>query len=89
MAKRGFLNTQTLMKFVRLGALAAPAVRYATDAGISTKGKIFNVIRAYTGFDPHNNQFDFRNLAEGWLPYLASVLITHGIPKVAGIIRRM
>lgn len=86
---RSFLSTQTLMRFVRLGALAAPAIGVAMNASLSQRQKIEHAIRKYTGFNMHDGKFDFRNLAEGWLPYLGSVLVTYGIPKIAGILRRI
>ena len=86
---KSFLNTQTLMKFVRLGALAAPAIGIAMQAGLSTQRKIKQGIRAYTGFDLTSGKFDFGRAVQGWLPYLGAVLFTYGIPKIASIIRRL
>lgn len=80
--RRSFLSPSTLFKFIRIGALAAPAVaRY----------KRFGVAEALKGFSGvgTDNKFRWATLAEMWVPYLATCLVTHGIGKLNGIIRRL
>lgn len=84
--RKGF-NTQTIMKLVRMGALLGPAAFVAIQPNRSAASKAGEIIANYTGFNANTNQFDASLLAKGWLPYLASVGITYGIPKLAGIIR--
>lgn len=86
---KGFLNAQTLMKFVRIGALAAPAATAILEPGRPLDYKLKNALRMYTGFNVNDGSFDWSWLVRGWTPYLASVLATYGIPKIAGIIRRL
>lgn len=86
---KSFLSTQTLMKFVRIGALASPAIAVAVRGDIGMQAKINQIIRTYTGFDMKTSKFRWGELAKGWLPYLGSVLITYGIPKIAGMLRRL
>lgn len=87
--KRGFLSTQTFMRFARLFALAAPAAAVAMGPG-DAPTKIKEGIRIYTGFDmSQGGGFSFGNLAQGWLPFLGTSLATVGISKINGIIRRL
>lgn len=86
--KRGFLNTQTFMKFARLFALAAPAAAVAMGPG-DAPSKIKEGMRIYTGFDMNTGAWGLGNLAQGWLPYLGTSVATYGISKINGIIRRL
>lgn len=88
-SRRGFLNTSTLMKFIRIGALVAPAAAIAMDASLSPQRKLNQGLAAYTGYNPGTRQFSFMNLAQGWLPFVATSLVTKGISKLMGIIRRI
>ena len=83
--KSGF-NSQKIMKYVRLAALGAPAAAIAMGTG-TPEQKIRSGIVRYTGFNMDTGEFSFASLAKGWTPFLAATLVTHGIPKVAGIIR--
>ena len=90
MGNKGLLNPQTIMKLVRIGALAAPAASIAMNPAISGQGKILNIMRMYTGIDwQAGYQFNWRHLLTGWLPYIAANVVTHGIPKLVGMIRRL
>ena len=81
-------NSQKIMKFIRLAALGAPVITQAVRQD-SLENKAMHVLRAYTGVNMQTGQFDGAALAAGWTPYLASVLATYGIPKLAGIIRSL
>ena len=74
------------MKYIRLAALAAPAVGEALSA-TSPQDKFQRAIMHYTGYYPGDGSFEFSRLAKGWGPYAAAVAVTYGIPKLAGIIR--
>jgi len=80
--------TRSLMKWVRVGALAAPAAAIAMS-GDSTQGKIEQVIEAYTGYNIPSRQMNFGSLLRGWGPFLGATLVTYGIPKLAGILRKL
>ena len=84
--KRSGFNTQKIFKYVRIGALAAPAIGRAMRP-VSNEQKVRDIVVAYFGYDMNTNTFKLGALKEGWGPYLASVAVTYGIPKIAGIIR--
>lgn len=86
--KRGFLSTQTFMKFARLAALAAPAAAVAMGTG-DAPTKIQEGIRIYTGYNMADGSFSLANAAQGWLPFVATSVLTYGISKLNGIIRRI
>lgn len=81
-------NSQKLMKYIRLAALGAPVISGVAKYGAS-KAAAVEAIKLYTGVNVATGGFDARFLAQGWTPYLASVLATYGIPKLAGIIRSL
>lgn len=90
--RSGKSMTTTAFKFIRLGALAAPAIGHAVHTGWTNEMKLAHVLRSYTGYQMHpipNPGWKPEFLLEGWGPYLGSVLATYGIPKIASIIRRM
>ena len=80
------INTQKIMKYVRLAALAAPAAFVAMGTA-TPQEKIRIGLQRYTGFNMLNGTFDFKELAKGWGPYVGAVVTTYGIPKLAGLIR--
>ena len=84
--KMGGFNSQKIMKYIRLVALGAP-VATALMSPADNAEKVDMVIRNYTGYSPKYGNFHAERLAAGWAPYLASVVTTYGIPKLAGIIR--
>lgn len=88
MGSKGFLNPQTIMKFIRIGALVAPAAVAAMGSG-TPKERLAHGLSMYTGYDMITGTFDWRRMVAGWSAYLASILATVGIPKIAGIIRRL
>lgn len=78
----------SLYKLVRMGALAGPGIAVALSGG-SGEEKIKDIIKVYTGWDTSNNRFDFQELMKGWTPFLGASLVTYGIPKLTGLIRRL
>ena len=92
--KRGKSLQQTVFKWLRIGALVAPAAVVAAQP-MKADQKLNEIFRLYTGVNIKHSmesnalQFDAGRLAMGWLPYLATVLTTYGIPKIAGIIRQI
>jgi len=80
----------TAFKWIRIGALVAPGIGQVIrwkDAG--AEAIIDQVVRVYTGYDMMSAQWRWEWLAEGYTPYLASVLATIGIPKLTAILRRL
>jgi len=80
--------TQQAFKWIRVGALVAPAVAVAVGPG-SQHGKARTIIHKYTGFNIDDQSFNIERLLQGWGPYLGAVVATYGIPKLAGILRRL
>ena len=89
MAKRGFLNTQTIFKLLRTAALLGPAAVKALEPGATIQKKLGNILEIYTGFDMDSGQWYAHRLAEGWLPFIATTAVTYGVGKLAGMIRRL
>lgn len=86
--RRSFLNTQTIFKFVRIGGLLAPGVSTYASTGGGASG-VAKALGAYAGIDPYSGQFSWARLGLMWTPYLMSSLVTNGIGKLNGIIRRL
>jgi hypothetical protein len=93
--RRGGKSLQTqVFKWLRIGALAAPGAVVALSPG--TPGGKFNAaMELYTGVNIQESKdtgtcaFHAEKLAAGWMPFLMTTLVTYGIPKLAGIIRRI
>lgn len=81
--------TQTAFKFIRIGALLAPAADELIFGADTPQGRIKHTIRKYTGYDAYNKRMDWGSLVEGWGPYLGAIITTHGIPKITKIIRSL
>jgi len=80
---KSFLSTNTIFKFIRLGALIAPAYNTARTHGI---------VGAFTDFAGYNEitqSFDMNTLKKAWMPFLMATLVTYGVQKLGGIIRRI
>jgi len=75
---------KTAFKFIRLGALAAPGINEFMHHTTQHKQ---NALTVYAGV--HEGKFDWQTLVGAWTPYLGAVLATYGIPKIAGIIRKL
>jgi len=92
--KRGSNLQAKVFKWLRIGALAAPGAIYATQP-ISLDQKVNEILRVYSGVNVKHSiesdklQFSWERLAMGWLPFLTTTLATYGIPKIAGILRRL
>jgi len=88
--KRGKSLQQTIFKFLRIGALAAPgAYAVMNPHGGDKKYIAVDAIKYYTGYNMETGEFHFEDLAKGWTPFLAATLVTYGVPKIAGILRRI
>lgn len=82
--RRSFLSVSTIMRFVRLGALIGPGV-----IEYQRSKRWGNVLELYTGISPVDGKFRWGFLMQGWMPYIVTALLTHGIQKMTGTIRRI
>ena len=80
--------TQQAFKWIRMGALVAPAISDVIR-GSTPQEKLTFAIESYTGYNMERGDWNWEHLARGWTPYLAAILATHGIPKISSIIRRL
>jgi hypothetical protein len=89
-SRRSFLGSSTIFKFIRLGALIAPAI-YRYQSAAASKGPGYGIRRVFESFAgiDWNGKFSPGILASMWLPFIMTNLVTHGIGKLNGIIRRI
>jgi len=80
--------TTTFYKWIRFGALVAPAAAVAIGPG-TPYGKLRTGIHKYTGFNIDDQSWKIERLLQGWGPYVGAILATYGIPKLAAILRRL
>jgi len=87
--RRGKSLQQTVFKWLRIGALVAPAaytaIQHKDDLGHAIEHGLYR----YTGWSGDRQRFEWQGLLEGWGPFLGACLATYGIPKLIGIIRRL
>ena len=69
------------------GGGALPAATTAMDSGLNGPAKIHKITKEYFGYNNVYGTFSFADLAKGWTPFVVATVVTHGIPKLAGIIR--
>ena len=84
--------TRTAFKFIRLGALAGPAIaRYAESdgAGMGQFGKLADALCSYGGWSIGHRRFEADLFARAWTPFVLACAATYGIPKLVSIIRRL
>jgi hypothetical protein len=80
--------TQQAFKWIRVGALVAPEVAEVMQYGLN-RDSMRSIISHKTGYNIDTRTFDWGELAVGWMPYIASVLVTYSVPKIASILRRL
>lgn len=85
---RGF-NTQSIFKFVRIGALVLPAAHQIMSHPGDTKGALNGISQDYFGVDLNTGLFKWDRLARGWMPFIGAMVTTWGIPKIGSILRRL
>jgi len=90
--RRGNLQA-TAFKLIRIGSLVAPAISTYKDGvahhGGSAMMGVASALSGFGGYDTAQKKFRLDLLARHWMPFLGAVAATHGIPKIAGIIRRL
>lgn len=88
--RAAFLSVSTVMRFARIGALLAPAAGTLLDPRIrGGYSKIERITALYTGYAMNDRKFHWEWLIRGWTPYVMTMLVTKGIGKLSGIIRRL
>jgi len=85
--KRWF-GVSGLFKFIKIGAFLAPA-GHAYLSRDNNRDRLSYGLEKYTGYNMNGGYFRWESLMEGWLPYVATTLITTGVQKLNGIIRRL
>lgn len=77
-------------KLLGIGAFVYPGVKRATDIA-SAEGmgarSVIEGVSLYAGIK--DGQWSFGNLGEAWMPYLSFVLVSKGVHKISGLIRRL
>ena len=86
--KGGKSLQRTVFKWLRVGALLAPAINDIMRGTHPAQKAVF-VIESYSGYNIDKHQFNIKWLMRGWTPFIMTSLLTYGIPKLMGIIRRM
>jgi len=62
---------------------------HAMKQGWGIEGAVDQWIQAYSGYSPMNRTFDIEQLKMGYGPYVVNQLVSKGIHKLVGIIRRL
>ena len=86
-ARRGF-NTAKIMSMMRMVSLVAPMATRMLESS-TPEQKLNRTIADYTGYHLRDGTWSLNNLKRGWLPYLTTSLVTYGIPKLTGLIRKL
>jgi len=88
--KRPMLSMNTISRFIRLGAFVGVGItRYGELSWESNPWKRLGyTMISYAGIYP-DGRFDAGLLGKMWVPYIATTLVTKGVQKLGGIIRRL
>jgi hypothetical protein len=87
--RRGGKNLQaTVFKWLRIGSIFAPEIARALNKKSGAE-IAYNFVYEKTGYNMDDGTFEFGRLLKGWGPFIATSLVTYGIPKLIGIIRRL
>lgn len=85
--RRSFFSTSTIFKWLRIASLVGTGVgRYAEVSGTPAT-KIKNALLAYGGV-AEDGKFHGYMVSRMWLPFVATTLLTYGVQKLGGILRR-
>ena len=87
LARKGF-NTAKIFSLLRTASLLAPVASRLIGPG-NMQQKLGWTLEDFTGYSISNQTFKFDRLKRGWLPYLATSVVTHGIPKLTSLIRKL
>jgi len=90
--RRSRFSISTVFKFMRLGALVAPGLGAAArHRGESMGDQIAAALKLYAGIHhgAADEKFNWGALSEAWTPFVAVTLVTYGVQKLGGIIRKL
>lgn len=87
--RRSGFGLRSIFKLIRYGALVAPGAEIAFRKDLPLEDKPAWILARYTGYDYRTGKFSTEDLKKGWLPFVLVSLITTGIQKINGIIRRL
>jgi len=83
------LSLSTGYKFVRLGAFVLPGLYEATYApGWSLADRLIGGLGVYAGWNQATKKFEFDQVKKAWVPFITACVLTYGIQKLNGLIRR-
>ncbi|GAH83649.1 unnamed protein product [marine sediment metagenome] len=88
MGKKNGFPIQKIYSWLRMGALAAPALIVATTPGLTNRQKIERGFTKYTGWHFQKKKFVLAELMEGYMPLIGATIGTVVIPKIISMIRR-
>lgn len=81
---------QTGFKIIRITSLFAPALATIIERKDEGPSAILSgIVHKYTGYNMGTGAFEWNMLAQGWTPYVATLLITKGVQKLGGVIRKI
>lgn len=83
--RRSWLRTSRTV--LQMGAFFAPAAATALRTDLDGRTKVVDAFRKYSGYNMDSGQFEWSWLAEGWMPYIATRLVSEGVAKLFGILR--
>lgn len=87
-AKRGF-GTRTIFKWLRIGAFLAPGIIRAAQLGYEPPiRRLGGAMMMYSGLEL-DGTFHSYLLTRAWLPFVLTSLVTVGVGKLMGIIKRL
>jgi len=88
--RRNGFSIRTVEKFMGMGAFLGPGLvrgKAVLDAEKNPMRAITEGVTMYAGV--RDGKFNTAVLAEAWLPYLAFSVVSKGVHKLNGIIRRL
>ncbi|GAI92265.1 unnamed protein product [marine sediment metagenome] len=86
MTKNSF-NMSKIYGLANKAAFFAPYAMIALKPGVSAEYKVKDGIRILTGYNMTNGTWSFESLKQGWLPYVATKLVTAVIPKITRFVK--
>jgi len=86
MPKNSF-NMSKIYSLANKVAFVAPYAGIALDPTHSPLWKVNRGIAYLSGYDMLANTWDFENLKKGWLPYVATKIVTAVVPKITSFVK--
>ena len=87
---RSFFNIRSVFGIIKVGSFIAPAaIRYNELEGQNTLQRIGNTLLTYGGMENDGQTFKWENISRMWGPYVVTTLISTGVQKLNGILRKL